>query len=105
MSDSSDFKRIVNINELIHSPVRLAILLLLMSRPIATFPEVKLALDVTAGNLSSHIKRLEAANLIVTSKEFINAKPTTQLVITPEGMNAVIEYKKLLQGMLDNYTT
>ncbi len=95
-------KKIVNINEIIHTPVRLAILIFLLSRQQATFADIQKALNLTAGNLSSHIKKLEAAHFITVEKIFINSKPTTLIYITSKGRTGIAEYANILRHALDN---
>ncbi len=101
MSEESDhLKRVISVNDLIHSPVRLAIMMFLLPRITATFPEIMKALGLTSGNLASHIKKMEKANFIEVRKEFIAAKPTTIVTITPEGERAVEEYAQVLRNVL-----
>lgn len=101
-NDKKDtFKKIAGISDLIHTPVRLAILVFLLTIPKATFSEIKQVLNVTSGNLSSHIKRLEKAEYVYIVKKFIDAKPTTEVSISPQGLKAIDEYKKLLKNLLN----
>lgn len=99
--DSSQIKRILEVNQLLHSPARLAILLFLLHRDKATFNDVQAALGLTPGNLSSHSKKLQAAGLLKIGKVFVNAKPTTLLVITDQGKRATAEYAAILRQALD----
>lgn len=100
---SDAIRKIVNISELMHTPVRLAILLFLHKYPVSTFPELKLALNVSSGNLSSHIKKLENGKMIYVEKKFIDAKPSTLVSLTIEGITALAEYKNILKSLLDSY--
>ncbi|RZN36062.1 MAG: transcriptional regulator [Methanosarcinales archaeon] len=52
---------------------------------------------LTAGNLSSHTSKLEAAGYIKVTKEFVNRKPHTMLQLTDTGRDAFQEYR---EGML-----
>jgi DNA-binding MarR family transcriptional regulator len=100
--DQDNIKNYLSFNDLLHTPVRFAILLYLLSNYNASFPEIKHALDLTSGNLSSHIKKLEQANLILINKLFINAKPTTILSLTPLGRKTVSNYMETLKSLLSN---
>lgn len=96
-----DLRKILNIDEVIHTPARLAILLFLLPRPNATFPEIREALSLTSGNLSSHLKKLQASGYIDISKAFVDLKPTTIVTITPHGRQAVNEYASFLRKQLE----
>ncbi len=100
VTDESDLESIVNINELVHSPARLAILLFLLSRAETTFSIVCKALKLTRGNLSTHLKKLEQSKLVYIDKRFIDAKPTTIISLTKEGRNQVLDYATNLSSIL-----
>ncbi|RMG30208.1 MAG: ArsR family transcriptional regulator [Methanobacteriota archaeon] len=94
-------RKLLDIDEVIHTPARLAILLFLLPRPNATFPEIKEALSLTSGNLSSHLKKLQSHRYVDISKAFVDLKPTTIVSITPEGRRAVNEYASFLRRQLE----
>lgn len=102
ISESDALRKIVSINDLVHSPVRMAVLIFLSRRPTATFPELQHVLDVTSGNLSSHIIRLEKAQLLVIEKKFIDVKPTTVVSLTSQGIQAINQYKEMLNKLLSD---
>ncbi len=63
------------LNPLVHSRVRLAVLILLLQEESANFTFLKKELDVSDGNLSTHLRKLEKAKYIVISKKIVNRKP------------------------------
>lgn len=93
-------KEVASVNDIIHTPVRLAIMIFLLPKGKALFTEVQKVLDLTAGNLSSHIKKLEENGLIEVQKAFIKAKPTTILYLTEKGVNSIQEYANLMTTAL-----
>ena len=99
-SEESDLESIVNINEIVHSPARLAILLFLLSRNETTFSIVCKALKLTRGNLSTHLKKLEKTKLVYIEKRFVDAKPTTIISLTTEGRKQVLDYASNLTSIL-----
>ncbi|MHA2501577.1 MAG: transcriptional regulator [Candidatus Kariarchaeaceae archaeon] len=99
--DDKSLRKIVDLDLLIHTPARLAVLMFLLPRFKATFPEVITALDLTSGNLSSHVKKLEEAELILVEKAFIESKPTTILILTEAGRQAVLSYADVLKSALE----
>ena len=70
-------------------PTRLSILVYLYFTQHATFPVLQKKLGLTSGNLSSHLRKLEEMKLIRISKRFVDLKPTTFAVLTPEGADRV----------------
>lgn len=66
----------------------------------SSFNDLKEALDVTDGNLASHIKSLETAGYIRVFKSFKNRKPNTNYEITPAGSTAFEEHLKALEEIL-----
>ena len=57
---------------------------------------------LTHGNLSSHIRNLEAAGYIEVVKEFVDRKPHTMLKLTKEGRAAFQAYRKSMMQVLDD---
>jgi len=66
-------------------PARLSILIYLYFIGSAQFSKVQEKLDMTSGNLASHLKKLESMGLIKTTRGFIEVKPVRFIEITPEG--------------------
>jgi len=98
--DFQSIRDVTGVDNLVHHPTRLAILLFLMTHPVVTFPEIGTSLELTAGNLSSHMTKLADAELIITEKKFVNQKPTTLLSITNLGRQAVDQYAETLRRAL-----
>lgn len=101
MLTDEDLRKLLDIDEVIHTPARLAILLFLLPRPNATFPEIREALSLTAGNLSSHLKKLQESHYVDISKAFVDLKPTTIISITSKGRRAINEYAEFLRKQLE----
>lgn len=62
----------------------------------ADFNRLKELLEVTDGNLASHLKALETANYITVEKSFINRKPNTRYAVTKLGN---IAFKKHIEAI------
>ncbi len=67
------------------SPVRLPIVVLLALYEEADFTFIKKELKMSDGNLGANLKKLEAQKLVKSKKMFVGAKPKTQYRITQEG--------------------
>jgi DNA-binding MarR family transcriptional regulator len=70
-------------------PARLSILVYLYFTQNAKFTSLQKKLNLTSGNLSSHLKKLQSMSLVRISKRFVELKPTTLVVITQEGVERV----------------
>lgn len=90
-----------NLDPLLHSQLRLAVMSLLMSVESAEFVYIKEKTGATAGNLSVQIDKLSTANYIEVEKSFKGKKPVTTCKITKTGISAFEAYVKSLQGYID----
>jgi len=88
------------LDPMIHSPVRLAILSILISVESADFKYLKETINVTDGNLSTHLTKLEGAGLISVEKSFRGKKPHTTFSITPEGRERFAKYVRDLEKII-----
>lgn len=89
-----------NLNDLIHTKIRLGIMSLLMIYEECDFTYLKKSLSVTDGNLGSHLKKLEDAEYVVITKTFISKKPKTIVQITNLGADAYKEYISTIEAIL-----
>ncbi len=89
-----------HINKAFESKVRLGIMSALMVNENVDFKTLKELLQLTDGNLASHIRGLEELNYIQVQKQFIGRKPNTSYVITEIGKQAFIEHLNALENFL-----
>lgn len=85
----------------LHQPLRTRIVAYLSTREEATFTELKKLLEVTDGNLEAHIKKLRAAEYVVTHKEKGQGRPQTFYRLTDLGKDAFKKYVNQLQSLLN----
>jgi DNA-binding transcriptional ArsR family regulator len=76
----------------IHQPARLRILMLLSGVDSADFTFLLTTLNLTKGNLSSHMSRLEEAKYVTVVKSFEGKIPNTSYSLTPLGRSRLSEY-------------
>ncbi len=76
---------IAGLNKLFDSRIRLGIMSILSVNDSAGFTMMKQLMELTDGNLATHLKALEAAGYIKCSKHFVGRKPNTLYSITTEG--------------------
>ncbi|HVY75691.1 MAG TPA: transcriptional regulator [Puia sp.] len=89
-----------DLDPVLHSQLRLAVVSLLMNSREAEFTTIKERTNATAGNLSVQINKLREAGYIEVVKEFKDSYPRTLCRITPAGKKAFDNYVKNLQGYL-----
>ena len=88
------------LNPIIHSQLRLAIMTILVSVDEADFNYLKEKTEATAGNISVQLDKLGAAGYIKVTKEFIGKKTHTTCKITELGRSALEEYVEALKSYL-----
>ena len=91
-------------NETIHQSTRLRIMTLLVSLPEEdrfAYGFIQQTLDLTGGNLTTHLRKLEDADYLVITKEFVDSKPRTWVQATPLGRQAFAEYLSNLHKALN----
>jgi len=79
------------------SRARLGIVTVLMTRRLATFPDLKDLLGLTQGNLGVHLRKLEEAGYVSVKKEFVQRKPRTTAKLTAGGRRAFLAHVKKLE--------
>lgn len=95
-------KEILNsLSKLLENRTRLGIMSALMVNKSIDFNTLKELLDVTDGNLASHLKMLEKNELIEVKKQFIGKKPKTNYSITPEGRNVFKRHLGALERLMN----
>ncbi len=86
-----------NLDPLLHSQLRLAIVSILVTVEEAEFSFLKEKTNATAGNLSVQIEKLQEAKYIKVEKTFKGKYPLTKCAITKKGLKAFEEYVQVLQ--------
>ena len=88
------------IDDIIHGRVRLAIMAYLSGADGATFSELQQKAQVSEGNLSVHLRKLEEAGYLEVEKSFVGRKPQTLCRLSPSGREAWIAYIAHMQKLL-----
>ncbi len=101
-TDPGPLHPLVDIDQVIHAPARLMVLTYLYVVESADFTYLKRLTDLTWGNLSTHLSKLEEARYVVIDKEFKDKKPHTMIRLTDQGRAAFKAYKERMQQMLDD---
>lgn len=82
------------------SRVRLGLMSVLAVNDWVEFGELKQLLDVTDGNLASHVSALEKKGFIEVRKKFVGKKPNTSFSVTKQGKEAFANHINALEQLL-----
>jgi DNA-binding MarR family transcriptional regulator len=94
---------IQHLNKAFENKVRLGTMAALMVNQKLSFNEPKELLELTDGNLASHLKALEKAEYIIVNKSFIGRKPNTTYKITLSGKNAFELHLQALEKLINQH--
>ena len=86
---------------LLHQTVRSKLVSLLISNDELPFKVLKKALEVTDGNLSSHLSKLEKEEYVKIEKKFEGKRPKTVIHITDRGKEAFALYIEALKSFIE----
>jgi DNA-binding HxlR family transcriptional regulator len=82
------------------SRIRLGIMSVLAVNDAMDFNALKEYLQVTDGNLASHLKALEGEDFIGVKKSFVGRKPNTKYAMTKKGKKAFDDHLKALESLI-----
>lgn len=90
----------LQLDRVIHEKGRLAIMSMLAASPELSFTELRDALAMTDGNLTTHIRALQETGYVSVAKSFQNRRPLTTCSLTAAGRKAFTEYINLLERIV-----
>jgi DNA-binding MarR family transcriptional regulator len=90
----------LEIDRVIHEKGRLAIMSMLAASAELSFTELREALEMTDGNLTTHIRTLQEAGYVSVTKSFHNKRPLTTCALTAQGKRAFTNYINLLERIV-----
>ncbi len=94
---------LLGVHPLLFDRVRLSIMAhLSLTKRAVDFNSLIEALDLTKGNLSTHIKKLEDEGLVKVDKTFVGRKPQTTYRCTSKGKKAIKTYLSTIEAVLKN---
>ncbi|MFN8297779.1 MAG: transcriptional regulator [Chitinophagales bacterium] len=91
---------IENLNKAFENRVRLGIMSALMVNEAIDFLALKELLDVTDGNLASHVTALEKLDYIAVKKEFVGKKTRTSYMVTNLGRKEFVQHLNALEKLV-----
>jgi len=90
----------LQLDRVIHEKGRLAIMSMLAATPEISFTELRDTLEMTDGNLTTHVRTLQEAGYVSISKSFQNNRSLTTCSLTTAGRKAFAEYVGLLEQIV-----
>jgi DNA-binding MarR family transcriptional regulator len=102
MSADKDLGTIADLDRVVHSPARLMILAYLAAVDSADFIFLMNQVELTRGNLSSHLNTLEEAGYVDIQKEFVDKVPRTLIRLTDAGREAIQTYREQMRTVIDD---
>ena len=90
----------LQLDRVIHEKGRLAIMSMLAASPELSFTELRDALNMTDGNLTTHIRTLQEAGYVSVTKSFQKNRPLTTCSLTGAGKKAFANYINLLDSII-----
>jgi DNA-binding transcriptional ArsR family regulator len=98
---AEDLRSVTELDRLIHEPARLLIVTILSSVESADFLFLQRETDLTKGNLSAHLSKLEEAGYVKIEKTFKGKLPLTICKLTNAGRKAWAQYRQQLQDFMN----
>jgi DNA-binding MarR family transcriptional regulator len=95
----------LQLDRVIHEKGRLAIMSMLAASPELSFTEMRDALKMTDGNLTTHIRTLQETGYVSVTKSFQNNRPLTTCALTAAGKKAFTNYINLLENIIQQTKT
>jgi DNA-binding MarR family transcriptional regulator len=90
----------LQLDRVIHEKGRLAIMSMLAASPELSFTELRDVLEMTDGNLTSHMRTLQEAGYVSLAKSYQNNRPLTTCALTSAGKKAFTAYINLLEQIV-----
>ena len=90
----------LQLDRVIHEKGRLAIMSMLAASPELSFTELRDALAMTDGNLTSHMRTLQESGYVALSKSYQDNRPLTTCSLTAAGKKAFTAYINLLEQIV-----
>jgi len=95
-----ELRNLIDVDRIIHEPARLMIVAILSAAAEADFLYLLKATNLTRGNLSSHLSRLEEAGYVEIEKTFAGKMPRTVCRLTEAGQASLEAYRRQMKSVI-----
>ncbi len=89
-----------NIDSILHSRIRLAVVSFLSGCQESDFTTIKRAVGASDGNLTTHLRKLEDVDYVIMRKDFVGRKPITYYKLSESGLKSFMDYVENLKQFL-----
>lgn len=89
-------------DKLVHQPTRLRIFAHLYANSEASFTDLTDGLEITGGNLSRHLQKMEDADCVRVEKQFVDRKPQTTYQLTETGRVKFETHVQTLETLIED---
>jgi DNA-binding MarR family transcriptional regulator len=86
----------LQLDRILHEKTRLGLMSMLAATPELSFTELRDTLQLTDGNLTTHIRTLQEAGYVAVTKAYKDNRSLTTCALTPVGQKAFADYLELL---------
>lgn len=93
-------RSLMDLDRVIHEPARLMIVAVLSAVAEADFLYLLQATELSKGNLSAHLSKLEEAGYVQIEKMFVGKKPRTVCRLTDNGQKALAAYQEQMKTIV-----
>jgi DNA-binding MarR family transcriptional regulator len=100
-NNDPDFSEIAALDRLVHEPARLMVLASLYVVESADYTYLMRQADITWGNLSAHLSKLEDAGYIEVEKTYRGKRPYTLVRMSAQGRKSFQQYVQRMKGIMD----
>lgn len=91
----------LQLDRVMHERGRLAIMSMLAASPQLSFTELRDTLEMTDGNLTTHVRTLQEAGYVSIAKSYRNRRPLTTVSLTAAGRQAFANHVALLEQIVE----
>jgi len=91
---------LLQLDRVIHEKGRLGIMSMLAATPELSFIELRETLEMTDGNLTTHIRTLQEAGYVAVAKSYRQGRRLTTVMLTAAGSRAFADYVSLLERIV-----
>jgi DNA-binding MarR family transcriptional regulator len=102
MTNEDELHPLAEIDQVIHAPARLMVLVHLYVVESVDYVFLKNQTGLSWGNLATHVNKLEEAGYVAIEKGYKGKKPHTMILLTKRGRAAFKDYKQNMQQVLDD---
>jgi len=92
---------LLQVSPVLFQASRILIMKILLTHAEASFKELKHDLEITDGNLASHLRALEKVGYIMCNKRIEGRRPVTEFILTPDGKKSYQKFLEIIRKVIE----